>query len=64
MSATRVQYVTEDGRSLATWGMDGRPQVGDQVHLNHGANGTWQVLVVQHCGNMNFRCVCVPAQSK
>lgn len=63
MSATtRVMYVKEDGGGLATWHITGRPEKGDQVHLNYGPNGTWEVIAVQWKGNQQARCVCVPVE--
>lgn len=62
MGSNRVTYVGQDGRSLPTWYMEGRPQVGDQVHVNYNNDGTWRVIEVQHSGNMQFRCICVPVR--
>jgi hypothetical protein len=58
MGKVRVTYEGEDGTTLPTWEMEGRPLVGDQLHRNYGPDGTWEVITVQHSGTMQFRCIC------
>ncbi len=61
-ASTRVRYVREDGGGLAIWHITGRPEKGDQVHIDYSSTGTWEVIAVQWTGNQQARCVCVPVE--
>lgn len=57
---TRVIFVKEDGGSLPTWHVTGRPMIGDRMRRSYASDGLWEVIAVEWTGNQQARCVCRP----